>query len=98
MNQTRMFSTVLPATWFGRLIAALIAGCLAIIGLFFLAFALVAIALIAAGVLARLWWVARKLRAQREAGVIDGVYSVEIEATPAIGAESTRSMTPDKRE
>jgi len=85
--QTQIPSNVLPATWIGRVIAALIAASIAVVGLFFFAFALLAAALIAAIVAARIWWISRKLRARRDQDVIEGSYSVEPEQTQAIQAK-----------
>jgi hypothetical protein len=50
-------------------------------------FALVAAALIATLVIARVWWIARKLRGRRDAGAIEGTYSVE--------ADTRRIRAPD---
>ena len=83
--RSRISSALIPKTWLGRVVAALIAGSLAVVGLFFLAFALVAAALIAGVVLVRIWWTLRKLRAQRDASVFEGSYSIEKDVTPVIG-------------
>lgn len=95
----RIPTGVVPQTWLGRVAAALIAASLAVIGLFFLVFALVAATLIAGLVIARIWWVSRKLRAQRDASVIEGAYSVEVETAPVLPAEHAESVTrpPDSR-
>ena len=79
---------VLPASWVGRVIATLMAVTLAVIGFFFVAFALIAAAIVAAVVAARMWWVFRKLRAQQNAQVIEGAYSVEVEQTQAIESDT----------
>ncbi len=92
--QTRIPVGIVPRTWSGRLAATLIAASLAVVGLFFLAFALVAAALIAALALARIWWVARKVRAQRDSGVIEGSYSVEAASIRVIRPENTDSIPP----
>ena len=63
------------------------------IGLFFVAFALIAAAVAAAMVIARIWWVSRKLRAQGDMDVIEGSYSIEAESTPAVRAENVISGT-----
>ena len=83
-HQTRIPLGIIPTSWLGRVSATLVAAALAVVGLFFLAFALIAAALIAGIVIVRIWWALRKLRAQREAGVIEGSYSVETDATPAV--------------
>jgi predicted lipid-binding transport protein (Tim44 family) len=90
--QTRLFPRIFPSTWFGRLAASLIIAAVVIIGLFFLVIAVVAGSLIAAAVLARLWWVARKLRSRRNARVIEGSFSVDRAYVPAIS-----STVSDKR-
>jgi hypothetical protein len=97
--QTRIPSGVVPQTWWGRLAATLLAVSLAVIGLFFLVFALIAAILIAALVIARIWWLSRKLRVQRDASVIEGAYSVEVEPTRTLPAENAESVArpPDSR-
>ena len=95
-DQTRIPAGVIPATWLGRLVATLIAVGLAVIGLFFLAFALIAAALLATLMIARIWWIARKLRARRDAGVIEGSYVVEAESKPALQAGTVDSVAPPK--
>ena len=92
-HQTQRPHNILPATWFGRLITALIATALAVAGLFFVAFALIAAAIVAAIFIARIWWVSRKLHAQRGKDVIEGSYSVEVEQTQTIPSENTSSGT-----
>lgn len=58
------------------LIAALAAG-LAVAGLFFFVFALIAGAVVTTAVGIRLWWLMRKLRAQtRNTGALEGQYTV----------------------
>jgi len=91
--RSRIPAGVVPQTWLGRLAAALIAASLAVIGLFFLVFALIVATLIAALVVARIWWVSRKLRAKRDASVIEGAYSVEVESAPVLPAERAESVT-----
>ena len=97
-HQTRIPPGIIPTTWLGRVSATLVAAGLAVVGLFFLAFALVAAALIAGIVIVRIWWALRKVRAQREACVIEGSYSVETDATPAvISGESDPPVRPADR-
>jgi hypothetical protein len=91
MNERmRTSAGIVPRTWLGRLLSLLVAGTLAIAGFFFLMFALIAAAIIAACVIARLWWISRKLRAQRDAGVIEGTYSVETESRRRIDPPDSR--------
>lgn len=94
MNTRTRAPAVLPTSWIGRLIAVLLAIALAVAGLFFIAFALMAAAIVAAVVAARMWWVFRKLRAQRNAQVIEGAYSVELEQIDTIDANSTSCGAP----
>ena len=94
LYQTRIPAGVIPNTWYGRVAAVLIAAALAVVGLFFLAFAAVAAALIAVLVLVRIWWVARRLRAQRDAGVIEGSWSVEADPTRALRGARPESNVP----
>ncbi len=72
-----------PRTWLGRLLSALVTLALVVAGVFFLAFALAVAAVIATLVLARFWWISRKLRKRRNADVIEGSYTVEVD-TPRI--------------
>jgi predicted lipid-binding transport protein (Tim44 family) len=98
IHQNRIPPGIIPKTWLGRVSATLVAAALAVVGLFFLAFALVAAALIAGIVIVRIWWALRKLRAQREADVIEGSYSVETDATPAvISADIDPAVLPTDR-
>jgi len=89
IHQTRIPPGIIPRTWLGRVSATLIAAGLAVVGLFFLVFALVAAALISGVVIVRIWWTLRKVRAQREADVIEGSYSVETDAPPTVISRET---------
>ena len=84
----------LPATILGRLITALIAIACAMLGLFFFAFALLAAAVLATILAIRVWWVFRKLRAQRDKDVIEGSYSVESAQTQAAPLEGVSTRVP----
>ncbi len=95
MHERLLFSNVVPRSWLGRLLSALITLALVAVGAFFLFFALVAAALIAVGVLGRIWWVARKLRKQRDAGVIEGTYTVE-SGTPLIESDAGGRNEPPR--
>ena len=92
-SQTQIPGNILPATWVGRVIATLVAASIAVVGLFFFAFALIAATVLAIIIAARIWWVSRKLRAQRDDGVIEGSYSVETEQTLVIPQERNGSDT-----
>ena len=88
--QTRLTGSVVPTTWMGRLVATIAAGALAVAGLFFIAFALVAAAVIAALIALRVWWIFRKSRMQRDDDVIEGSYSVESEPNELIASSKIR--------
>jgi hypothetical protein len=95
MNDRLFFTRIVPASWFGRLLSAFVTLALVAIGAFFLVFALVAAALIAAGVLARIWWISRKLRKQRDASVIEGSFTVETGA-PLLNGEQNKRDEPTR--
>ncbi len=88
-NPPRFTVSYLPKSLLGRVLSALITLAIIIAGFFFLMFALIAAAVVAAVVLTRLWWISRKLRARRDAGVIEGTYTVEGE---------TARRIPERRE
>ncbi len=73
-----------PTTLLGRIVSALVTLALIVSGFFFLIAALIGGAIVATVVLARIWWISRKLRARRDDGVIEGTYTVESEVTPRI--------------
>ncbi|MEO7726874.1 MAG: hypothetical protein ABIS45_06440 [Burkholderiales bacterium] len=77
MYQSHTRFRMLPASLIGRFMTGLIAVGLVVMALFFLAFALAVVGIGAAAVTGRLWWLRRKLRAQRDANVIEGSFSVE---------------------
>ena len=89
-TQTRIAGNVVPTTWMGRLVATIAAGALAVAGLFFIAFALAATAVIAVIVALRVWWIFRKSRLQRDADVIEGSYSVESEQNEQLPSSKIR--------
>jgi predicted lipid-binding transport protein (Tim44 family) len=91
MNQTRIAPGLIPRTLIGRVAAALIAASIAVVGLFFLMFALIAATVLGAIVIVRIWWISRKLRAQRDADVIEGSYSVQVESPPSLPAKGPDS-------
>lgn len=92
-SQTQIPGNILPASWLGRVIATLVAASVAVVGLFFFAFALVAAAVLAIIVAVRIWWVSRKLRARRDQDVIEGSYSVESEPVQSIRSEEAAGVT-----
>jgi hypothetical protein len=63
----------------GRLLTTIIAAALAVVGLFFVAFAVIAAAVLAAIFAIRIWWIIRKARVQRDKDIIEGSYSIEAE-------------------
>lgn len=93
-HQSQIRTNILPATWVGRVITILIATALAVVGLFFVAFALIAVAVLAAIVAVRMWWIFRKLRAQQDKDVIEGAYSIESEQTHTVRSEGTNDGAP----
>ena len=94
IKQTRIPPGIIPSTLLGRVAAALIATSVAVIGLFFLMFALIAATLLGTIVIARIWGLSRKLRAQRNADVIEGSYSVQVDSPPAVPSQDLDSSTP----
>ncbi|MBI4207161.1 MAG: hypothetical protein HY527_19235 [Betaproteobacteria bacterium] len=62
--------------WLERIAYALGAVAVIVIGFFFLTVALVVGALLALVVIARLWWVSRKLQRERDRDVFEGEYKV----------------------
>ena len=93
MNRTGLPPGIIPRTLLGRVAAGLIAASIAIGGLFFLMFALIAATMLGAVFIVRFWWLARKLRARRDADVIEGSYSVQVEAPPSLPAQDTVSRS-----
>ena len=65
-----------PTTWLGKLAFGAIALSLAVLAFFFLTVALVAGAIVGLALLARLWWLARKLRRERKDAAIEGEYTI----------------------
>ena len=63
-------------SWLGRVALALLGIVIVVLGFFFFAVALVAGALLAAVIGARLWWRMRKLRQQVDADIVEGEYQV----------------------
>lgn len=63
-------------SWPERILLGIVAVAIVILGFFFLTVALVAGAIVASVVLARLWWVTRKMRAAQRDSAIDGEYVV----------------------
>jgi predicted lipid-binding transport protein (Tim44 family) len=92
--RTRTSTIALPSTIIGRVIFALVTITLAVVGLFFLAFALVAVTVIAIIIGIRFWWLRRKIRAQQNSDVIEGSYSVESDKLLTVDRHTT--TTDDK--
>lgn len=94
-QRTTLKLEVVPQTWIGRLIAALIAVVLFLLAFFFLAVALIAGAIVAAVVILRILWVIRKARRQAAEAVIEGAYSVDPKEVLTDGvATDTASKQP----
>ncbi len=64
-------SNVLERIVYGVLVLGLI-----VLGFLFLTAALIAGALLALGIIARWWWISRKLRRQRTKEILEGEYEV----------------------
>jgi hypothetical protein len=92
--QSRTSAIVFPSTIIGRVVFALVAITLAVAGLFFLAFALVAVMAIAIIIGIRFWWLRRKIRMQQNSDVIEGSYSVE--SAPLLTVDRHMKATGDQ--
>lgn len=94
MTRHTGFRVVFPPpaqmSWLQRAGAVLAVATLAVLAFFFLTLALVAGAILAAVILARLWWLKRKLQRAAKDGVYEGEYVV-IKSAP----ESSRSSPPN---
>lgn len=73
--QRRTF-TIEARSWPERILLGIVTVAIVVLGFFFLTVALVAGAIVAAVVLARIWWLARKMRAAQRDAAIDGEYVV----------------------
>ena len=73
--QSRTF-TIEARSWPARILLGIVAIAIFVLGFFFLTVALVAGAIVAVVVLARLWWLTRKVRRAQRDSVIDGEYVV----------------------
>ena len=93
-----------------RILWLLGAACILVLAFFFLVAAIVAGVLLAAGLLARVWWMGRKIRKAAEAGIVTTEYRVierERIAAPRLpegngplaepGAEADRKPPPPDR-
>lgn len=76
INRRRYSANYLTQSLLGRVLSTLAAAAIIVCGFFFAIFALIAAAIFIVIVLSRLWWVSRKLRAQRHADVIEGEYTI----------------------
>ena len=75
-NVLRRTFTIEARSWPERILLGIVAVAIFVLGFFFLTVALVAGAIVAAVVLVRLWWLARKVRAAQRDEAIDGEYVV----------------------
>ena len=98
IKQARIPPGIIPRTLLGRVVAALIATSVAVVGLFFLMFALIAASVLAAVVIVRMWWLSRKLRAQRNANVIEGSYSVHVDSPPTLPPQGPGPRRPGREQ
>jgi hypothetical protein len=75
-NPRLLHLTVAPATWLGKLAYGVIGAALLVLGFFFLTVALVAGAIVALAVIARLWWISRQARRARDESALEGEFTV----------------------
>lgn len=68
--------TIRELSWPQRVLYAIVGLALVILAFFFLTVALVAGALLALAILARLWWISRKLRREPGGAALEGEYRV----------------------
>lgn len=68
--------TVRELSWPQRVLYAIVGLALVMLAFFFLTVALVAGALLALAILARLWWISRKLRRKPGGAALEGEYRV----------------------
>ena len=75
-NQRRLTFEARQSNWLERVLYAIGGVAVVMIGFFFLTVALVAGALLALVIVARLWWLSRKLQRARNRNVVEGEYEV----------------------
>lgn len=87
MNDRRRYTiSFMPQSTLGRVFAALAGAVLFICGFFFALFALIGAAIFVLIMFVRLWWLARKVRAQQQADVIEGDYTLDEPPAPRLEA------------
>jgi hypothetical protein len=74
--QRRLTFEARPTNWLERVLFAIGGLAVIAIGFFFVTVALIVGALLALAIVARLWWVSRKLRRARDRDVVEGEYEV----------------------
>jgi hypothetical protein len=74
--QRRLTFEVRQSNWLERVLYAIGGIAVVMIGFFFLTVALVVGALLALIIVARLWWLSRKLQRARNRNVVEGEYEV----------------------
>lgn len=90
---SKKFVYVLPHTWLGRLVTAIVTVVLIALAVLFFAVFLAAFAVLAVVVIARILWAQRQSRRQAAEHVIDVKYSVEqIEKKPHGGTRASKSQ------
>ena len=83
----RLLTTDTRGGWLQRILFALAAISLAVVGFFFITIAIIAAAFIALAIGVRWWWVLRRLRAQaKHSAAIEGEYTV-VETAGGIGRD-----------
>jgi hypothetical protein len=75
-SQRRLTFEVRQSNWLERVLYAIGGVAVVMIGFFFLTVALVVGALLALIIVARLWWLSRKLQKARNRNVMEGEYEV----------------------
>lgn len=74
--QRRLTFEARPTNWLERALFAMGGIAVIAIGFFFVTVALIVGALLALVIVARLWWISRKLRRARDRDVVEGEYEV----------------------
>ena len=75
-HQRRLTFESQRTNWLERVLYAFGAMVVVVIGFFFVTVAFIVGALLALAIVARLWWISRKLRQMRDRNVVEGEYEV----------------------
>lgn len=74
--QRRLTFEARSTTWLERVLYAIGGLAVIVIGFFFITVAFIVGALLALAIVARLWWISRKLQRARDRNVVEGEYEV----------------------